>query len=340
MMKNSDLTAAPWRGYELLDSGNSRKLERYGDYILIRPETQALWEPARPELWKKADAEFLWTDGKGSWRKKNMPDTWQLAWEDIRCTIRLTSFKHTGIFPEQAPNWEWIHERVGKLNAPKVLNLFGYTGIASIVAAKNGGASMPQRSFSSRSLANASEVMNDDEGVLGEYSEEELKKPQPHSQDWSRKGTLAACSVTHVDASKQSNAWAKENAALSGVNEGGVRYITDDALKFVEREARRGAIYDGIILDPPAFGRGAKGEVWRIEESLAPLLRALAKIFAQKPGAFFLLNGYAAGYSPQSFLQAVESFFPQPNGEFGELNIQESKSERLVPSGIYVRFTS
>jgi 23S rRNA (cytosine1962-C5)-methyltransferase len=147
----------------------------------------------------------------------------------------------------------------------------------------------------------------------------------------------------HADASKQSNAWAKENAALSGVPEGSIRYLLDDALKFTQREVRRGSIYDGIILDPPAFGRGPNGETWKIEEDLEPLLAALAKMLSPKPGSFFLLNGYAAGYSPQSFLQAVESFFPDAasarEGEFGELQIKETGSgKRVVPSGIYVRF--
>jgi 23S rRNA (cytosine1962-C5)-methyltransferase len=168
------------------------------------------------------------------------------------------------------------------------LNLFGYTGIASIVAAK------------------------------------------------------AGARVTHVDASRQSNTWAKENAHLSGIPEGSVRYLLDDALAFAGREVRRGAAYDGIVLDPPAFGRGANGEVWRIEEHILKLLDALKAILSKKPGAFFLLNGYAAGYAPQSFLQAMESCFPEIKkgaaGEFGELRIRETDSDRCVPSGIYVRF--
>jgi 23S rRNA (cytosine1962-C5)-methyltransferase len=212
-----------------------------------------------------------------------------MAWDDIRFTARLTSFKHTGIFPEQEPNWRWVKEKVSKIKNPNVLNLFGYTGIASIAAAK------------------------------------------------------AGARVTHADASKQSNNWAKENAALSGILESSIRYLLDDALKFTQRETRRGSVYDGIILDPPAFGRGPEGETWKIEEDLQPLLEALAKLLSPKPNSFFILNGYAAGYSPQSFLQAVESYFPDaasaPEGEFGELHIKESGSERrVVPSGIYVRF--
>lgn len=300
-MKHNDLAVLPWRDYELIDSGDNRKLERYGKYILIRPETQAIWKTAHPEAWKRANAEFRWADKKGSWLKKSgMPEAWELSWEDVRFTARLTSFKHTGVFPEQAANWQWLSERAKALagtgartrgqseGPPHVLNLFGYTGIASIAAAK------------------------------------------------------AGARVTHVDASRQSNMWAKENARLSGIPEESIRYLLDDALKFAEREVRRGAAYDGIVLDPPAFGRGADGEVWRIEEHILKLLDALKAILSKKPGAFFLLNGYAAGYAPQSFLQAMESCFPEvkknATGEFGELRIREADSERCIPSGIYVRF--
>lgn len=286
-MKHVDLAVAPWEDYELLDSGGNRKLERFGPHIIIRPETQALWQPLRPELWRRAAAEFRFDSGKGSWQKKNIPDTWQMQWNDLRFTAKLTSFKHTGVFPEQAENWRWIAERCAALRAPAVLNLFGYTGIASMAAAK------------------------------------------------------AGARVTHVDASKQSNTWAKENAALSGIPPEQIRFLLDDAVKFVEREKRRGAVYDGVILDPPAFGRGPEGEVWKIEEDFPRLLAGIKAVLAKKPGTFFLLNGYAAGYAPQSFLQAVQGVFPEmekmPHAEFGELRIQESKSNRCVPSGIYVR---
>jgi len=287
-MKHTDLTVSGWNDYELLDSGDNKKLERYGKFVTIRPETQAIWKPLRPELWKKADAEFRFEGSKGSWRGKNPPEPWDISWNDnARFSLRLTSFKHTGVFPEQTPNWEWVAENVKKLSRPKVLNLFGYTGVASIVAA------------------------------------------------------LAGAQVTHCDASKQSNTWAHDNATLSNVPNDGIRYITDDALKFVQRELRRGASYDGIIVDPPAFGRGANGEVWRIEEDIIILLDALRKLLTKRPGAFFLLNGYAAGYAPQSFLQSVESSFPEAktaNGEFGELHIQENAGDRAISSGIYVRF--
>lgn len=283
-MNNQNLIVQSWPDYEILDSGDNRKLERWGKYILIRPETQAIWEPRRPELWRKADAEFKFAGARGAWKNNGVPESWDLAWRDTRFSVRLGSFKHLGIFPEQAANWEWTGKCVKNLNKPKVLNLFGYTGIASIVAAQ------------------------------------------------------AGAEVTHVDASKQSNAWAKESAKLSGVPASGIRFLEDDALKFVLREARRGAEYDGIILDPPAFGRGPANEVWKIEEHLPRLLKEIEKIFSKKPGAFFLLNGYAAGYSATSFLQAVADVFPKEKSEFGELQISESKSDRIIPSGIYVRF--
>ena len=283
-MDNINLITEPWKDYELIDSGDNKKLERYGKYVICRPETQALWKPLKTDAWKKCDAEFEWKEGKGSWQKNNLPESWEMSWQNVSFISQLTSFKHTGVFPEQAPNWAWLADKVSKLKEPKVLNLFGYTGIASVICAKNGA------------------------------------------------------KVTHLDASKQSNAWAKKNAELSGIEEGGIRYILDDGLKFSEREVRRGSVYDGIILDPPAFGRGPKGEVWKIEEQFPRLMETLEKLLSKKPSAFFLLNGYAAGYSPQSFLQAVESYFPKTKSESGELHIKESESLRCIPSGIYVRF--
>ena len=297
------LVSLPWSDYELLDSGDGVKLERFGDILVARPETQALWRKLRPELWETAHAEFDFHDKKGSWNmKKPVPESWKLAWNDVRFTARLTGFKHTGIFPEQAPNWQWLRDvvrptsDVGRTTSyiPNVLNLFGYTGIASLVAAQAGAL------------------------------------------------------VTHVDASKQSLDWAHENARLSGVGEDKIRWILDDALAFVKRETRRGVTYDGIILDPPAFGRGTKGEVWKIEEDLPALLKALKKLLSETSGSFFLINGYAAGYAPRSFAQAVEGVFSARggsasggggiNGECGELYIKESASERVIPAGIYVRF--
>ena len=261
------------------------KLERFGDTVVARPETQALWKKQKPELWDAAQAVFAFRDKRGGWDvKKSVPEQWELSWYDTRFTAALTSFKHTGVFPEQAPNWQWSKEQIAKMENPKVLNLFGYTGIASVVAAQAGAL------------------------------------------------------VTHVDASKQSLDWAHDNARRSGVGEDKIRWLLDDALAFAKREARRGVQYDGIILDPPAFGRGAKGEVWKIEENLPELLATLREILSTKPGSFFLINGYAAGYASRAFAQAVESTFGETDGECGELYIKESSSDRVIPAGIYVRF--
>ena len=284
-MERKDLTTGGWKDYELLDSGDGMKLERYGDLIISRPETQAIWKTARPELWAKAQATFEWKEGKSAWKlNSQVPESWPLAWHDCAFTARLTSFKHTGIFPEQAANWEWIDERVKAIEAPTVLNLFGYTGIASVVAAKAGAI------------------------------------------------------VTHIDASKQSLDWAHDNARLSGIPEGNIKYLYEDAVSFVKREVRRANVYDGIILDPPAFGRGAKGEVWKIEYQLQDLIATTKELLSDKPGSFYLLNGYAAGYSAQSFAQLIESVFGNVNGNFGDLNIKESNSNRVIPAGIYTSF--
>ncbi len=290
MKYDQHLTALPWEDYELLDSGEHMKLERYGDAVVARPETQALWAKRSPERWKDANAVFSFGgETKGSWDvKKPLPEPWQIARGPVRLSLALTGFKHTGIFPEQEPNWIWIKDRVKALTErtekPSVLNLFGYTGAASLAAAHPGAF------------------------------------------------------VTHVDASKQSLDWAHENARLTGLPEDRVRWILDDALAFAKREGRRGAKYDGIILDPPAFGRGAKGEVWKIEEDLPALLETLSELLSDSPGSFFLINGYAAGYAPRSFAQAVESAFGETDGESGELLIKESASDRVIPAGIYVRF--
>lgn len=283
MKLDQHLVAIACGDYELLDSGNNMKLERFGEIIIARPETQALWAKQNESAWCNAHATFSFKDKKGSWNMhKPVPESWIVVRTGLPLITRLTSFKHTGIFPEQAPNWGWITEKARP--EMKVLNLFGYTGAATISAARCG------------------------------------------------------TSVTHVDASKQSLDWAHENARLSEIGEDKIRWILDDALAFAKREARRGAKYDGIILDPPAFGRGSKGEVWKIEEDLPALLTACRSLLADSTGSFFLLNGYSAGYASRAFAQTVESIFGEISGEAGELHIKESSSERVVPAGIYVRF--
>lgn len=284
-MTEKHLIAEGTKGYELLDSGNHEKLERWGDAVLARPDTQAVWLPKDEKAWADVSAVFSWKGGKGAWEvKRPLPEPWEADFVDVTLLPRLTAFKHTGVFPEQLPNWQWSAERIKALGNPNVLNLFGYTGAASIAAAK------------------------------------------------------AGANVTHVDSSKSATSWARENAARSGLAEDSVRWIVEDARSFVKREIRREAKYDGILLDPPAFGRGAKDEVWKIEEDLAPLIEHLSELLSDTPGSFLLLNGYAAGYAPVSFGQLLESVFPGADVEYGELRLQE-KTGRVLPEGMYARFT-
>ena len=284
-MEQKDVVTKGWSDYELLDSGNGRKLERFGSVVTDRPDAQAIWSPSKPDAWSSANAKFTQEGKENKWEfSGDVPEAWTIGFNELKFNLRFGNFKHLGIFPEHASHWDWIQEKVSALETPNVLNLFGYTGAATLAAAK------------------------------------------------------AGAKVTHVDSSKQSVEWASENARLSGLSEDAVRWIVDDAADFVKREVKREAKYEGIVLDPPAFGRGAKGQVWHIEEDLVPLLQNLKEVLSDKPGSFVLLSGYAAGFAPQSFAQAVESVFGAGTGIFGHLNLQESNSERVIPTGIYVRF--
>ena len=215
-------TADRWKEYELLDCGGGERLERWGKQILIRPDPQAIWRRGGHPLWKKPDAIYHRSDkGGGSWQIFHLPASWQIHYDDLTFQVKPMNFKHTGLFPEQAANWDFIRQMVASRVAYQpcnVLNLFAYTGGATLAAAAGGA------------------------------------------------------SVCHVDASKGMVAWAKENARLSGLAEAPIRYIVDDCKKFIEREIRRGRRYDAIIMDPPSYGRGPSGEVWKFEESIAPFL--------------------------------------------------------------------
>lgn len=285
MLEQKDINTSSWTDYELLDSGNGRKLERFGNVVTDRPDTQAIWLPLQSELWKTAGATFTQEGKEAKWtHTDDIPVSWNINWKDLQFNLRLGNFKHLGLFPEHASQWEWIGEKASALETPNVLNLFGYTGAATLAAAK------------------------------------------------------AGAEVTHVDSSKQSVEWASENAKASGIEEG-VRWIVEDTAAFVKREVKRGSKYEGIVLDPPAFGRGAKGQVWHIEKDLIPLLENLKEILSERPGSFVVLSGYAAGFAPRSFAQAVESVFGHSiKGTFGHLNLQESTSDRVIPTGIFVRF--
>ncbi len=280
-------------GYELLDSGNGEKLERFGDFLLRRPDPQALWAKNLSEIeWQKADATFVQNGQKAHWVLKNndMPKKWTAEIAGLKFFIKLSTFKHTGVFPEQVPNWDFIKENVSKVVAlgkkPKILNLFGYTGGATLASA------------------------------------------------------MAGADVCHVDGSKTSITLAKENTELSGLKDKPIRWILDDARKFVEREIKRGVKYDGIIMDPPAFGHGAKDEVWEIEEDLLPLLDLCKKALTPEP-LFIIINGYASGYSAITYKQNLEKLTEGFGGNFecGELTIAESKGKRLLPAGIYARWS-
>lgn len=280
----------PQAGYELIDSGDGEKLERFGSFVVRRPDPQALWPKFLPEgEWEKADASYEKKGAKGAWRRREgLPDTWHAELDEKTFLVELSPFKHVGLFPEQQANWRWIERTIidsGRSEA-NVLNLFGYTGGATLAAA------------------------------------------------------FAAASVTHVDASKPSLTQARDNAELSGFKDAQIRWMLDDAFKFVEREVRRGSAYDGIVMDPPVYGRGAKGELWKIEEKLVPLLRSCRKLLSKEP-LFVILNGYASGFSSIAYRNNIQAIFGDLGGrvESGELAIRESKGGRLLPAGIFSRWS-
>lgn len=284
------LTVKPGSDYELLDSGEGEKMERFGKYVLTRPDPQALWRKMRPKKeWDAADAQFL-RDGKHTeWvLKPGVPEKWQIAFGGLKFWIRPSSFKHTGLFPEQATNWDWTRTIIKEANRPvSVLNLFGYTGGATLAAAQ------------------------------------------------------AGASVVHVDGSKVAIGWARENAEISGVADKPIRWILDDAAAFVEREIRRGNTYDGIIMDPPAFGHGPKKELWKIEDHFLDFLDNIKQILSDKP-LFVLINGYASGYSAIAYEQNIQYLMDGKGGsvESGELTLEEAGSGRLLPCGIYSRWSA
>lgn len=240
-----------WNDYEVLDTSAGEKLERWGDYILVRPDPQVIWNtPHKVREWKQKNGHYHRSNkGGGQWEFFDLPEQWEISYGNLKFHLKPFHFKHTGLFPEQAVNWEWSGNliREAKKKNPgkeiKVLNLFAYTGGATVACADAGAA------------------------------------------------------VTHVDASKGMVTWAKENAAASGLANAPIRYLVDDCVKFVEREIRRGNHYDAIIMDPPSYGRGPKGEIWKIEEKIFPLVQLCTKVLADRP-LFFLINSYTTGLQP------------------------------------------
>jgi len=283
-----DFITKPDSGYELIDSGDSEKLERFGEVILRRPDPQALWHKRLDDdAWNKNNASFVTAKTGGSWKKNDMPEKWNTTVKGVTLELSLSMFKHIGVFPEQSPNWEWTTQQIKKANRPiKVLNLFGYTGGATIA------------------------------------------------------GSLGGASVVHVDSSKTSITHARHNAELSGVGDNEIRWIPEDARKFVEREIRRGEKYDAIIMDPPAFGHGIKKELWKIEEDLLPLVELTKKLLSDNP-LFYILNGYSSGYSATAYKQNIDWLSEAYGGnvEYGELLIQEKDADRFLPAGITARWS-
>lgn len=293
------LSPLPWKDYELIDTGGFCKLERFGKYILSRPEPQAVWDPSLTSAeWegmahavytrKKGISSGLLDDDRGDWRiKPGMPEQWTMEYGAIQPALKfrlgLTAFKHIGIFPEQASNWDFIYRSVREsaVEHPQVLNLFAYTGGASLAA------------------------------------------------------SVAGAKVTHVDSVKQVINWAAENAGLTGQNN--IRWIIDDAMKFVQREFRRGSMYQGIILDPPAYGRGPKGEKWILGENLLEMVKNCINILDKEKG-FFLLNLYSVGFSAVIAATLLRSVYREiPEMETGELIIKDLYGKSL-PLGIFSRF--
>ena len=286
-----------WKDYELIDCGGGERLERWGDYILVRPDPQVIWNSERKNpLWKKAHGVYRRIGGGGSWVVNKMPESWCIQYPsvvgDLTFRLRPMGFKHTGLFPEQASNWDWAASAIRRSierghEQPKVLNLFAYTGGATVAAAK------------------------------------------------------AGASLVHVDASKGMTQAAKENMALSGLGEAPCRYIVDDCRKFVEREIRRGNRYDGVIMDPPSYGRGPNGEVWKLEECAAELVELVVQVLSDDP-VFFLINSYTTGLSPAVMQYLLHRALPKKlearaHTETGETCLFVKDSGLYLPSGASVR---
>ncbi len=278
-----------WKDYELLDTSDGERLERWGKYILIRPDPQIIWKGAATHpAWKRADAIYRRSNsGGGSWVKNKLPESWNISYGDLGFVLRPMGFKHTGLFPEQAANWDWFSDLIRRADRPiKVLNLFAYTGGATVAAAK------------------------------------------------------AGASVVHVDASKGIVAQAKENAALSGLSTAPIRYIVDDCKKFVEREIRRGNTYDGIIMDPPSYGRGPGGEVWKLEDSIDELITLTSRLLSDRP-LFFLVNSYTTGLSPLTMSYLLSLKVQKRFGgsiESGELGLRVTSTGAFLPCGASSRW--
>ena len=273
-----------WQDYEVVDCSKGEKLEKWGEYILVRPDPQVIWNTERKNhLWKKMNAHYHRSErGGGEWEFFDLPEQWTISYKNLKFNLKPFSFKHTGLFPEQATNWDWFSEKIKKANRPvKVLNLFAYTGGATLAAAE------------------------------------------------------AGASVTHVDASKGMVAWAKENAKSSGLENAPIRWLVDDCVKFDEREIRRGNKYDGIIMDPPSYGRGPKGEIWKIEDSIYDFIKLCTKILADD-AIFFLINSYTTGLAPSVLTYMISTeIVPKFGGHVvsDEVGLPVRDTKLVLPCG-------
>ena len=273
-----------WKDYEVIDTSCGEKLERWGKYILLRPDPQVIWKTEKnvPE-WNRLNGHYHRSSkGGGEWEFFKLPEEWTISYRELNFRLKPFSFKHTGLFPEQAVNWDWCSERIREAGRPvKVLNLFAYTGGATLAAAS------------------------------------------------------AGASVTHVDASKGMVTWAKENAAASHLEDAPVRWLVDDCVKFVEREIRRGNKYDGIIMDPPSYGRGPKGEIWKIEESIYPFVELAAKLLSDD-ALFFLINSYTTGLQPAVLSYMLNTVIQKKRGgevQSSEIGLPVSSNGLVLPCG-------
>jgi len=282
------LSTQGFKDYELIDSGNGQRLERFGKFILVRPDPQVIWKPKKDNnFWDKADAVYESFGSKGKWVNKNkVPEKWQISYKDLSFFCKLTPFKHTGVFPEQSLQWDFITEKIkGAGREINVLNLFGYTGVSSLVCAANGA------------------------------------------------------KVTHLDASHPAISWARENQEASGLMQKPIRWILDDALKFTQREVKRNVKYEAIIMDPPIYGHGPEGERWEFNESFPKLMETCKNILSDNP-LFVIVNAYAISSSSIMLLNVLKDYLGGLGGtfEYGELALQEKDSDRLLSTGIFVRW--
>jgi len=281
--------ADKWQDFEVIDCSKGEKLERWGKYYLVRPDPQVIWDtPRRNSHWNDRNGRYRRSEtGGGSWDKGNLPEMWKINYGELTFNVKPMNFKHTGLFPEQAANWDWAMDKIRRAGRPiSVLNLFGYTGAATVACAK------------------------------------------------------AGASVCHVDAAKGMVAWGKENAAASGLSDAPIRWIVDDCAKFVEREIRRGRRYDAIIMDPPSYGRGPGGEVWKLEQNLWPFVSLCAGVLSDDP-LFVLINSYTTGLSASVLSYVTESIFTRKFGgrsDAQELGLPVSDNGLWLPCGASCRW--